>query len=47
MKKTKCLIIGGDGLIGNYFFKNLKKDQLTIYKTSRKKVKTIKLSKTI
>jgi dTDP-4-dehydrorhamnose reductase len=47
MKKTKCLIIGGDGLIGNYFFRNLKKDQLTIYKTSRKKIRTIRLSKTI
>jgi dTDP-4-dehydrorhamnose reductase len=48
MKKTKCLIIGGDGLIGNYLFKNLKKDQLKIYKTSRKnKFKTNKLTKTI
>jgi dTDP-4-dehydrorhamnose reductase len=37
MKKTKCLIIGGDSLIGKYLFKNLKKNKFIIYKTSRKK----------
>ncbi|MAH99210.1 MAG: hypothetical protein CMA12_07730 [Euryarchaeota archaeon] len=48
MKKNKCLIIGGDGFIGSYFFKNLNKNQLKIYKTSRKKkFKTIRSTKTI
>lgn len=48
MKKNKYLIIGGDGFVGNYLFKNLKKNQLTIYKTSRRKeFKNIRSTKTI
>ena len=47
-KKNNYLIIGGDGFVGNYLFKNLKKKQNTIYRTSRrKKFRTIRSAKTI
>lgn len=48
MEKTKCLIIGGDSLIGKHLYKNLKKNKFIICKTSReKKFKKKKFFKTI